>query len=420
MRILIVGAGLEGVTTAWYLARDGHEVIVMETREGPGLETSYANGGQISVSHPEPWANPQAPLQILRWLGKEDAPLLFRFPAEWARWRWGLSFLRNCTKGRSRHNTRAIAALAGRSLACLRELRSETGLDYNCETRGVLHLFFTDADAARAPERAQILSDCGLNAEVVDRERCLELEPALAASAEQVKGGLYGIDDESGDARQFTVGLAELLERKGVEFRYGVKVRGLGVEKSKGRVDGVDIVDAEGRTGMIFADAVVLAAGPWSQRIAARVGERLPIYPVKGYSITVPVIDEALAPRVSLTDEARRIVCARLGSHLRVAGTAELAGFDVSPNPERTQTLMRWVETHFPGAVDLPKAETWCGLRPATPSNVPIIGASRLPGLWFNTGHGTLGWTLACGSANALADLIAGRDPSVAGFPFLT
>ncbi len=416
MRILIIGAGLEGIASAWYLARDGHEVTVVERREGPALETSHANGGQISVSHPEPWANPQAPAQVLRWLGQEDAPLLFRLPAEWARWRWGLSFLRNCTAARSRRNTLAIAKLAAYSLECLRELRSETGIRYDCETRGVLHLFFTQEDMRRAPEREETLAACGLRARIVDREHCLELEPALVGCVDKLHGGLYGIDDESGDACRFTAELAAKLALLGVRFHYGVSVTA--IERMHGRVSGVDIVDTEGRTGLILADAVVLAAGPWSHLIARRLGEKLPIYPVKGYSVTMPVVDEARAPHVSLTDEARRIVCSRLGDRLRIAGTAELNGFDRSPNPARTQALVRWAEYILPGAADTTQVEAWNGLRPATPNNVPIIGASRIPGLWYNTGHGTLGWTLACGSASALADLIAGRGSSVSGFPF--
>ncbi len=416
MRILIIGAGLEGITTAWYLARDGHEVTVVERREGPALETSHANGGQISVSHPEPWANPQAPGQILRWLGREDAPLLFRLPAEWARWRWGLSFLRNCTASRTRVNTLAIARLAAYSLECLRSLRSETGIQYDCETRGVLHIFFARQDMARAPEREKILADCGLRAETVSAQRCIELEPALASCADRLQGGLYGVDDESGDARSFASQLAVKLEGRGVRFRYGIRVTT--IEQMEGRVSGVNIIDTEGRTGLIPADAVVLAAGPWSRRMARSVGEKLPIYPVKGYSITMPVVDEDRAPYVSLTDEARRIVCSRLGNRLRVAGTAELNGFDHSPNEARTAALIRWAKETLPGAADFERVEAWNGLRPSTPSNVPIIGASRVSGLWFNTGHGTLGWTLACGSASALADLIAGRGPSVKEFPF--
>lgn len=416
MRILIVGAGLEGVVSAWYLARDGHQVTLIERREAVGLETSHANGGQISVSHPEPWANPRAPGQILRWVGREDAPLLFRMPAEWARWRWGLSFLRNCTPGRTHRNTRAIAALAAYSLRCLHELQEATQLDFHQEQRGVLHLFFDKGELRRAPMRAAQLAACGLRAEVLDRNGCLAIEPALAHCADHLLGGLHGIDDESGDAFLFTQGLADALTALGVTVHLCTTVDKL--ELADGRLVGVRIHDGNGRQGQIQSDICVLCAGPWSPVLARAVGENLPIYPVKGYSVTLPVIDPTRAPQVSLTDETRRIVCSRFDDRLRIAGTAELNGFDQSPNPARTNALLRWADEHLPGATDLAHAETWNGLRPTTPTNLPIIGPSRRPGLWLNTGHGTLGWTLACGSAKALSDLIAGRAPEVQDFPF--
>lgn len=416
MRILIIGAGLEGSCAAWYLTRAGHSVTLVERREGPALETSHANGGQISVSHPEPWANPRAPAQILRWLGREDAPLLFRLPAEWARWRWGLAFLRECTPWRTRRNTEAIAKLAAASLTELRALRAETGIDYDLEQRGILHLFFDAAEQRRGPERAAQLERCGLRAEAVSRERCIELEPALAACAASLQGGLYGLDDESGDACRFVEELNARLGHLGVEHLYSTEVTRL--EAREGRFSGAHVVDSEGHSGFLGADACVLAAGPWSTPLAATLGLHLPIYPVKGYSVTLPIVDAARAPHVSLTDETRRIVCSRLGDRLRIAGTAELNGYDLGPNPARTQALLDWVEAHLPGAGDIDRAELWNGLRPTTPDNVPLIGQSRIEGLWFNTGHGTLGWTLACGSASALASLIDGKAPGIE-FPFI-
>ncbi|GAA5180507.1 D-amino acid dehydrogenase [Niveibacterium umoris] len=416
MRIVIVGAGLEGVVSAWYLANNGHEVTVVERREGPALETSFANGGQVSVSHPEPWANPRAPMQILRWLGREDAPLLFRMPAEWARWRWGMAFLRECTPGRTRRNTEAIAHLAAYSLQCLRSLRAEAGLEYHAERRGVLHLFFDRDEFRRAPQRAIELKRCGLHAAVVTTAECIALEPALQACKDRLLGGLHGQDDESGDAHLFAERLADRLASRGIRFIYSTTVAA--VTRDGDRVSGVRLVTADGEDTALSCDAVVVCAGPWSEQLLAPFGLRLPIYPVKGYSVTLPVVDEARAPHVSLTDETRRIVCSRLGDRLRVAGTAELNGFDTAPNPARTASLLRWVETHLPGATDTTAAEVWNGLRPATPNNLPLIGATPLKGLWLNTGHGTLGWTLACGSGAALADLIAGRKPQVAGFPF--
>jgi len=415
MRILIIGAGLEGVVAAWYLARDGHSVTVVERREGPGLETSRANGGQISVSHPEPWANPRAPGQILRWLGREDAPLLFRLPAESERWRWGLSFLRECLPWRAHRNTEAIARLAAHSLECLRELRRDTRIDYDCQTRGVMHLFFHKSEFRDAGRRAKALERLGVHARVLDPDECVHTEPALRTVQERLQGGLYGIDDESGDAWQFTTHLAERLAEMGVNFCYGNTVTQL--EVTRRRITGAHVRDTAGRSGLMTADAVVLAAGPWSAPLAQQAGVRLPIYPVKGYSVTLPIADQAKAPTVSLTDESRRIVCSRLGDRLRVAGTAELNGFDTRPNPARTDALLDWVETNLPGATEIEAAEHWNGLRPATPNNIPIIGASRVSGLWFNTGHGTLGWTLACGSGQLLADLVAGRAPRLEGFP---
>ena len=416
MKIVIIGAGLEGVVSAWYLARDGHDIAVIERREGAALETSFANGGQVSVSHPEPWANPRAPGQILRWLGREDAPLLFRMPAEWARWRWGLSFLRECTPGRTRRNTEAIAHLAAHSLECLKAMRRAVALDYDAERRGVLHLFFDAGEFRRAPHRADELTRCGLHARVVTARECIDLEPALAACGTRLLGGLHGQDDESGDAHLFAERLSRELAASGVQFLYSTTATAIGTVGEAFAT--VEIVDQDGRTGALSADAAVVCAGPWSGRLLEPLGERLPIYPVKGYSVTLPILEPDAAPHVSLTDETRRIVCSRLGNRLRVAGTAELNGFDTAPNPARTAALLRWTEEHFPGATDLQAGETWNGLRPATPNNLPLIGATRTKGLWLNTGHGTLGWTLACGSGAALADLVAGRKPPIEGFPF--
>lgn len=417
MRIIVIGAGLEGITTAWSLARDGHQVSVVERRDGPALETSFANGGQVSVSHPEPWANPRAPLQILRWLGREDAPLKFRLPAEWARWRWGLAFLRECVPWRTARNTEAIARLAAHSLRCLHAVRDSFGLDYAAQQQGVLHLFFDEDDLRRAPARAAQLQRLGLRAEVLDRGACLTREPALAASRRRILGALHGLDDESGDAHLFTTGLATALAAQGVTFHYGLQVTAL--EVLQGRFTGVHVRHADGHSGLLGAEACVVAAGPWARALLEPLGLRLPIYPVKGYSVTLPLRDTNAAPQASLTDETRRVVCSRLGDRLRVAGTAELCGFDLTPNPARTQALLRWVEDTLPGVADTARHDDWCGLRPTTPSNVPLLGAIGPRGVWVNGGHGTLGWTLACGAADVLARLIAGEQAPLPGFPTL-
>lgn len=415
MHVTVLGAGLAGVTTAWYLARAGHEVSVLERRGAAGLETSFANGGQISISHPEPWANPGAPLQILRWLGRVDAPLLFRPTADWEQWRWALAFLGQCRPARARANTAAIASLAAYSRDCLVALRDELHLDYDHQSGGILHLFFTKKDWIHVQPKVELLARHGIPARLLVPAEALAVEPALAPMAEKLVGALHGLADESGDAHRFTQALAERCAAAGVRFDYHTTVEA--VDHRHGRAYGLVIKDAAGRTGLHSADAFVLCAGPYSPRLTEGWGEHLPIYPVKGYSVTVPVADPARAPHLSLTDESRRIVCSRLGGRLRVAGTAELSGYGLDPNPARSGAVLRWLEERLPGAGDTARAEHWCGLRPATPGNLPIIGASQLANVYLNTGHGTLGWTLACGSAAALADLMAGHKPAP-DFPF--
>mgnify|MGYP000272888006 FL=1 len=415
MKVLVIGAGLEGVTSAWYLAQAGCEVTVVERRPGPGLETSFANGGQISVSHPEPWANPRAPGTILRWIGREDAPLLFRPSLDGRQWRWGLAFLRECLPGRTARNTAAIASLARYSREQLCALRAATGLEYAAQTRGILHLFTDSRELAHAHAHERTLARLGIRAELLTSAQAIALEPALAPLEDRLKGALHGVDDESGDAHLFCCALAERAAAAGVTFLYDSAAYSL--ETLAGRVAGVRVHDGARRAGVLTADAFVVAAGSYSPALVGRVGEALNIYPVKGYSITAQIVDPARAPQLSLTDESRRVVCSRLGDRLRVAGTAELNGFDLNPNPARSNALVRWLEEHFPGVTQSRKAEHWCGLRPATPGNVPIVGRGRYENLFLNTGHGTLGWTLACGSARALTDIVTGRQPEP-DFPF--
>ena len=417
MHVMVLGAGLSGVTTAWYLTRAGFQVSLVDRQPGAGLETSFANGGQISISHPEPWANPGAPAQVLRWLGHAEAPLKFRPRRDLAQWTWGLRFLRECLPARAHRNTVAIAALAIASAQRLRALRAELGLEYDQLERGILHLFYSRAEFAKAPARAAQLHTFGIAAEVLDRAACLEREPALAACAGSLSGGIFAQEDESGDAHKFTRALALRLEEAGAALHWETEVSALEIDAG-GRVTGARVRRADGSVDSLRAQACVLCLGSHGARLVAPLGLRLPIYPVKGYSITAPVLDPALAPSVSLTDESRRIVCSRLGDRLRVAGTAELNGFDTTIRAERIAPIMEWVQSRFPRAIDLARAEPWAGLRPATPGNVPLIGRSARPGLWLNTGHGTLGWTLACGSAAALAELMSGGRPAVA-FPFL-
>jgi D-amino acid dehydrogenase small subunit (EC 1.4.99.1) len=415
MHVIVLGAGLAGVTSAWYLRQAGHAVTVIDRQPGAGLETSYANGGQISVSHPEPWANPGAPAQILRWLGREDAPLLFRPRLDWGQWSWGFRFLLECLPGRTVRNTVAIARLALHSRDCLRMIQSDTGIKYDRLRTGILHLFFSPREFSQADRRAALLHDFGMRAEVLDARACQAVEPALAHCRDTVQGGLYAPDDETGDALAFTQKLAALCRQAGVAFRYGVSVTAL--IPGKNGVASAAIEDENGSVGQVGGDAFLLALGSHSAALARPLGDLLPIYPVKGYSVTLPLAPNAEAPSVSITDESRRIVCSRLGNRLRVAGTAELTGFDVSVNPARCEAILRRTRQLFPTIEPAGEVEYWAGLRPATPGNVPIIGRSRLHNLFFNTGHGTLGWTLACGSGRVIADIIGGKPPGVE-FPF--
>ena len=417
MKIVVLGAGLSGVSAAWYLSQAGHQVTVIDRQAGAGEETSYANGGQISVSHPEPWANPGAPWQALRSLGRENAPLLFRFRADMAQWKFAYRFLMECRASRAHRNTDAIASLAVYSRARLRELREATGIQYDCREKGILHLFFNGGTLSHASKKAVELRRYGIHLDVLDRSGCLAVEPALAAYQGPLAGGLYAPDDESGDAFKFVTELTALCQAAGVRFQLGTRIEKL--ESFGKRIAGAHVRELSGLRGRINADAFVLAAGSFSPRLAKSVGIDLPIYPLKGYSVTLPLQAGALAPSVSITDEARRIVMSRLGDRLRIAGTAELAGFDRSISPGRCEAILARARELFPLAAEgNVSGEFWAGLRPATAGGVPLIGRSRYENLFLNTGHGTLGWTLACGSASALADIVDGRQPEAA-FPFL-
>ena len=409
MRVIVLGAGVIGTTSAWYLARAGHEVTVVDRQPEVALETSFANGGQISVSHSEPWANPTAPLKILRWLGREDAPLLFRPRAELGEWVWGLRFLVECLPGRTRRNTEAAFALAVYSREQLRQLRRETLIPYDARTSGILHLYEERAEFEHAKRQAEVLRARGLDLEVKTPQDCRRIEPALEESSVPIQGGVYAASDESGDAHLFTKNLSGLCGAEGVVFRYKVSVKRL--ESNRGAVERVVIDDEAGIEESLRADAYVVALGSYSPLLLQGVGVSIPVYPVKGYSITLPLEPGDVAPQVSLTDHSRKIVLSRLGERLRVAGTAELAGYDTEMNEARCEALVRRCREWFPKAGHPERARFWTGLRPATPSNLPLIGRTKYPNLFLNTGHGTLGWTLACGSGKALADILSGRRP---------
>ncbi len=419
VKVLILGSGLLGVSSAYYLSQLGHEVTVVDRQANPAAETSFANGGQISVSHAEPWANPSAPLKVLQWLGKEDAPLLFRIRADMRQWLWGLQFMRECTPARTRHNIGQIVRLGTYSRSMLQELRRATGLSYDQRTQGILH-FYTSAkefEAALGP--AEQMRALGCERQVVSADEAIKIEPALAHIRAQLAGATYTAEDESGDANRFARELVKLCQAAGVKFLMShtiTALRSTGTGAA-GQLDHVEATDSEGRFQRLRADAYVLAMGSLSPIYAAPLGIRLPIYPAKGYSVTMPVKDASMAHQVSLTDDEFKLVFSRLtgpdSDRLRIAGTAELNGYDRDLNRVRCEAIVRRVEQLFPGAGDTTQASFWTGLRPATPSNVPLIGKTKLPNLFLNTGHGTLGWTHACGSGKSLARIVSGLAPEV-------
>ena len=410
MKVLILGAGVIGVSSAWYLAKAGHEVTVVDRQPAAGLETSFANGGQISVSHAEPWANPHAPLRALSWMGREDAPLLFRLRCDPALFDWSFRFLRECTSTRTRDNIRDIVSLALYSRGQLKALRTETSIENEHLERGILHVYTDLKEFSAAIEAAKVLREFGCDRKTVSADECVAIEPALSTARPLLVGGDYTPEDESGDAYKFTYNLAALCRDQGVSFRFET-----GVEKlmfAGGRISGVLAKTSQGRE-IIEADKVVVALGSYTPLLLRPLGIRLPVYPAKGYSATVPLTESSVAPTVAMTDDGHKLVFSRLGQRLRIAGTAEFNGYNTDLNEVRCQALMHRTRQLFPELNPAGEPEFWAGLRPSTPSNVPYIGRSRVPDLYLNTGHGTLGWTMACGSGKVLADIISGREPEI-------
>ena len=413
MKVIVIGAGVVGTSTAWYLSQAGHEVTVIDRQPGAGQETSFANGGQISVSHAEPWANPGAIGKILRWMGREDAPLLFRWRMDPELFRWGLRFLGECTATRTRANIRAIVNLAIYSRSCLQQLRADTGLQYDQLTRGILHFYTDQREYQNAAMAAAVMRDHGLDRRPVDAAECVRIEPALADARSMIVGGHFTPSDESGDAHTFTDRLAALARERGVRFMMGRPVARLRGDAS--RIESVEFYNGE----QLKADAFVVACGSFSNSLLAPLGLAVPIYPAKGYSATFTLAEgESFAPTVSLTDDGRKIVFSRLGNRLRVAGTAEMNGYGMGLNSVRCAAIAERTRQIFPHLRTIGAPAYWTGLRPATPSNVPLIGHAQPSNLFLNTGHGTLGWTMACGSGKALADIVSGRRPET-DFPCL-
>ncbi|MBP6902453.1 MAG: D-amino acid dehydrogenase [Burkholderiaceae bacterium] len=421
MKVLVLGAGIIGVSTAWHLLNEGHEVTVVDRQPDAALETSFANGAQISVSFCEPWASADAPFKVAKWLLRDDSPLLFRPRLDPHQWRWGLSFLGQCSDAAFERNVRQLVALGRYSHESLKGVVAATGIEYQRLERGILHFFSSAADFESGASAAELMRRHGVDRRVLSRDEVLKVEPALAAFGPNIHGGTFTPSDESGDARVFTQKLAELCRARGARFLHETAISGL--NRSGDAIGGVRVHHLRhGSRQTLTADAYVAALGPYTAPLLRQVGLWLNIYPAKGYSATLKLKRPDDASVVSLLDDTRKIAISRLGDQIRIAGTAELAGYDSSLDGStaraRCAALVRRYEELFPGVADTSEPNYWTGLRPSTPTNIPYIGRSRLANLWLNAGHGTLGWTHGAGSGQALAELISGKRPALAGSGF--
>lgn len=406
MNIVILGAGVIGVTSAYYLAKAGHTVTVIDRQPGPALETSFANAGEISPGYASPWAAPGIPLKALKWLFMKHAPLIIRPRADLATLSWMAAMLRNCTSARYAVNKGRMVRIAEYSRDCLIALRDETGIEYEHRTQGTLQVFRTQKQLDGVAKDIEVLKADGVPFEVLDAAGCARAEPGLAPVIDKIVGGLRLPNDETGDCFMFTNELHRLCETMGVTFRFGVDIRRL-------RLAGERVVSVETATGDIKGDLFVAALGSYTPALLAPLRLRLPVYPVKGYSITLPIVNEVRAPVSTVMDETYKVAITRLGNRIRVGGMAEIAGFNFDLPPARRETLEHSVEDLFGGAGDRTQANFWTGLRPMTPDSTPVIGATRYANLFLNAGHGTLGWTMSCGSGRVLADLISGSKPEI-------
>ena len=405
MKVVVLGAGVIGVTSAWYLAKAGHEVTVVDRQRGPALETSFANAGEVSFGYCSPWAAPGIPRKAVKWLMMEHAPLIIRPKFDLAMLNWLVRMLANCTAERYAVNKSRMLRLSDYSRVCLAFLRRETNIAYDQRMSGTLQLFRTQAQLDACAKDVQALAADGIPYEVLDRDSCVRAEPALSHVREKFLGGLQTPKDETGDCFKFTSALADLATSRGVAFMWARTVGRILVEGD--RVAGV-----ETDSGRMDADAVVVALGSHSPSLLRPHGISLPVYPVKGYSLTIPIVDEKRSPESTVMDESYKIAITRLGRRIRVGGMAEISGFTNDRPERRRRTLEHSVSDLFPGG-DLSRADYWSGLRPMTPDGTPVVGPTRLRGLFLNTGHGTLGWTMSCGSGKLLADLVSGSTTDI-------
>lgn len=407
MHVVVIGSGVMGTTTAYYLAKQGHQVTVLERQPQAGMETSFANAGQISPGYSAPWAGPGIPLKAIKWLLSEHSPLAIRASKmDWEMLRFMGMMLRNCTVARYDVNKSRMLKISEYSRQMLDELRQDTNIQYDQRTQGTLQVFRTDKQVAGSKQDTDILDACNIPYERLDVEGCIAAEPALHYVRDKIKGGLRLPLDETGDCYMFTQNLAKIAEGLGVKFHYGVAVSAIQTANSQ-------ITGIQTNQGLITADSYVMALGSFSPKLLRPIGIDIPVYPVKGYSITVPIINPDAAPISTVMDETYKVAITRLGDRVRVAGTAELTGFDVRLRNERRETVRFVVSDMFPKAADMTEDHFWTGLRPMTPDGTPVLGATPYKNFFLNTGHGTLGWTMACGSGKLVADLISGEKPAI-------
>ena len=405
MRVVVLGSGVVGVTSAYYLARAGHEVTVIDREAGPALETSFANAGQISPGYASPWAAPGVPLKAVKWMFQKHAPLAIRLDGTAFQLQWMWQMLQNCTASRYAVNKGRMVRLAEYSRDCLQALRADSGIQYEGRTGGTLQVFRTQQQFDGAAKDIAVLQDANVPYELLSADELAKAEPALGAVSNKLTGGLRLPGDETGDCQMFTTRLAALAEQLGVKFRYNTPIDALAM--AGGRIAGVKCGDE-----LVRADSFVVALGSYSTRFLDGI-VKIPVYPLKGYSITAPIVDAAAAPVSTVLDETYKIAITRFDDRIRVGGMAEIVGFDKSLRQARRETLELCVNDLFPGGGDTSKATFWTGLRPMTPDGTPIVGRTPMPNLFLNTGHGTLGWTMSCGSGQLLADLMSGKQPAI-------
>lgn len=406
MHILILGSGVIGVTSAWYLAKAGHQVTVIDRQSGPALETSFGNAGQISPGYSAPWAAPGVPLKAIKWMMQDLAPLMINPKVNANTLKWMTKMLSNCTQSSYHTNKARMMRLAEYSRDCFKDLRSEVEIDYDQRTNGTLQLFRTQKQVDAAAKDIAVLEECGVEYEVLDQAGCISREPALGHVKDKLVGGLRLPGDETGDCFKFTSALAEECKKLGVEFKFDTEIEGL-------ISDDTNIVGVKTKQGTFTADRYLMALGSYSTLLLANVGVVVPVYPIKGYSLTLPIIDETKAPVSTIMDETYKVAVTRFEDRIRVGGTAEITSYDMSLQEKRRKNVAHTVSDLFPGGGDIEKAEFWTGLRPMTPDGTPILGGTRYSNLYLNTGHGTLGWTMSLGSGKFVADVITGSQTDI-------